>query len=138
MNFDTERWKLLKICEMNARRSCIPGIQKMAGEIFVDPWPQSDSDIWLSMFTEAKAVNMNLCSYLFLIRGCGTYLQGNSSYGLTGSGWPYLFKPCVSSDTWPSKNVFQEIMNDMFRQFSAQQIYRVMKNTWDFQKSVSD
>lgn len=33
MNFDTERWKLLKICEMNARRSCIPGIQKMAGEI---------------------------------------------------------------------------------------------------------
>ena len=29
---------------------------------------------------------------------------------------------------------FQEIMNDMFRQFSAQQIYRVMKNTWDFQK----
>lgn len=54
MNFDTERWKLLKICEMNARRSCIPGIQKMAGEIFVDPWPQSDSDIWLSMFMKLK------------------------------------------------------------------------------------
>ena len=45
MDFDTERWRLLKTCEMNARRSCIPGIQKMAGEIFVDPWPQSDSDI---------------------------------------------------------------------------------------------
>ena len=59
MGFDTERWKLLKICEMNARRACIPGIQKMAGEIFVDPWPQSDSDIWLSMFTEAKAVNID-------------------------------------------------------------------------------
>ena len=68
---------------MNARRACIPGIQKMAGEIFVDPWPQSDSDIWLSMFTEAKAVNMNLCSYLFLVRGCGTYLQAYSSYELT-------------------------------------------------------
>lgn len=37
MDFDTERWRLLKTCEMNARRSCIPGIQKMAGEIFVDP-----------------------------------------------------------------------------------------------------
>ena len=47
-----------------------------------------------------------------------------------------MFKPCVSSDTWPSKSVFQEIMNDVFRQFNAQQIYRVMKNTWDFQKSV--
>lgn len=135
MTFSEARWAMLKRCEMNARQNTqCPEMLKMAQNIIIDPWPQSDWDTWLMILSGAMTHDQDLYSYLFLVRGCGTTVKENPDYGLSRNGWPYIFIPHIGPQTWPTENMFTEMMSDMFSECDQQLLYQIMIDTWDYMK----
>ena len=136
-DFDKARWLLIKNCEMNAKRSLDPELQKMAQNVIIDPWAeQKDWREWLAVLSRAMQIDIGLYSYLFLVRGCGTNLVENTQYGLTGKGWSYTFKPTISPDLWLSKEVFNDVMSDLFNKYGNQTIYEILVGTWKSMKEL--
>lgn len=135
-NFEKARWVLIKNCEMCAKRTLNPELQKMAQNVIIDPWPdQKDWKEWIELLSKAMQVDLGLYSYLFLVRGCGTNLVENIQYGLTGQGWPYIFKPTISPELWPSKELFNETMKDLFTKYGNQALYKILVETWKFRRT---
>lgn len=135
-DFDKARWILIKNCEMCAKRTLNPELQKMAQNVIIDPYSQQrDWKEWLELLSKAMQMDVGLYSYLFLIRGCGTNLVENTRYGLTGQGWPYTFKPTISPDLWPTMELFNETMKDLFTKYGNQALYKILVETWKFSRS---
>ena len=135
-DFEKARWILIKNCEMCAKRTLNPELQKMAKNVIIDPWPdQKDWKEWIELLSKAMQVDLGLYSYLFLVRGCGTNLVENIQYGLTGQGWPYIFKPTISPELWPSKELFNETMKDLFTKYGNQALYKILVETWKFRRT---
>lgn len=133
-DFTTERWKLLKICEMNARKTFqCPDMLKMAQNIIIDPLPDgTDWEIWLEMMTYGMVHNPALYSYLFLIRGCGTTLTENPQWALTHDRrlWVYNFSPKIGNGMWPSEDMFRSSMDDMIRECGTDDLSEAMYTAW--------
>lgn len=131
-DFSIARWKLLKTCEMNARKTFqCPEMLKMAQNIIIDPLPdESDWNIWLEMMTYGMVHNPALYSYLFLIRGCGTVLKENPQWSQTHDQrlWIYNFIPKIEVNMWPSREMFESSMKDMFQECGTEDIFEAMKS----------
>lgn len=132
MDFDIWRGELLTRCERNAMSQLDPNIQSIAETVIMDPLDHPrDRNIWTTMFLEARKVHRNLYADLFFIRGVGTKLRPNEAYGLRAEGWPYEFIPMVSAQSWPSRQVFYEIMQHLLGRYDMSVVYQIMVRTWE-------
>lgn len=123
------KFVMVRACEMNARRTLSPTLQKMASDIIVDPYGASDWKCWTELLDLARKRNREMFEDLFLLRGCGTMITENHEYGVCRFGWPYNFSPVIGYATWPDTNTFQWYMQEFWERW-GDEMYSLLVGLW--------